>query len=229
MLFDWYVSVRIIRFLSHNNTVIEKRKMAELNKEEIRERLGNIDQIRDIIFGPQLREYNSRLDKIESNLSLMEHEMRDRIEQVKNACSTEIRASVDSLEQKLKTSNVNYQNENADIRQLIDRINKKFSSSIEALDQTVDSQTTSIWNNLSETKEKLQEDTRNLRIQIFEELERRFSSLSGAKVSRDDMAEILFELGLRIKGTEFAPELKEAAGSDVSPDIRLLEASRFSE
>ncbi len=229
MLFDWYVSVKIIRFLSHNNTVIERKRMAELNKEEIRERLGNIDQIRDIIFGPQLREYNSRLDKIESNLSLMEHEMRDRIEQVKNACSTEIRASVDSLEQKLKTSNVNYQNENADIRQLIDRINKKFSSSIEALDQTVDSQTTSIWNNLSETKEKLQEDTRNLRIQIFEELERRFSSLSGAKVSRDDMAEILFELGLRIKGTEFAPELKEAAGSDVSPDIRLLEASRFSE
>lgn len=215
--------------MSHNNTVIERKRMAELNKEEIRERLGNIDQIRDIIFGPQLREYNSRLDKIESNLSLMEHEMRDRIEQVKNACSTEIRASVDSLEQKLKTSNVNYQNENADIRQLIDRINKKFSSSIEALDQTVDSQTTSIWNNLSETKEKLQEDTRNLRIQIFEELERRFSSLSGAKVSRDDMAEILFELGLRIKGTEFAPELKEAAGSDVSPDIRLLEASRFSE
>lgn len=208
--------------------VIEK-KMAEINKDEIRERLGNIDQIRDIIFGPQLREYNSRLDKIESNLSLMEQEMRDRIEQVKNACLTEVRASVDSLEQKIKTSNLNYQNENADLRQLIDRINKKFSSSIEALDQTIDSQTSSIWNNLSETKEKLQEDTRNLRIQIFEELERRFSSLSGAKVSRDDMAEILFELGLRIKGTEFAPELKDAAGTDVSPDIRLLEASRFSE
>lgn len=206
-----------------------REKMAELNKDEIRERLGNIDQIRDIIFGPQLREYNSRLDKIESNLSLMEQEMRDRIEQVKNACLTEVRASVDSLEQKIKTSNLNYQNENADLRQLIDRINKKFSSSIESLDQTIDSQTTSIWNNLSETKEKLQEDTRNLRIQIFEELERRFSTLSGAKVSRDDMAEILFELGLRIKGTEFAPELKDAAGNDVSPDIRLLEASRFSE
>lgn len=203
--------------------------MAELNRDEIRERLGNIDQIRDIIFGPQLREYNSRLDKIESNLSLMEQEMRDRIEQVKNACLTEVRASVDSLEQKIKTSNLNYQNENADLRQLIDRINKKFSSSIESLDQTIDSQTTSIWNNLSETKEKLQEDTRNLRVQIFDELERRFSTLSGAKVSRDDMAEILFELGLRIKGTEFAPELKEAAGNDVSSDIRLLEASRFSE
>jgi DNA anti-recombination protein RmuC len=203
--------------------------MTELNREEIRERLGNIDQIRDIIFGPQLREYNSRLDKIESNLSLMEQEMRERIEQVKNACLTEVRASVDSLEQKIKSSNLNYQNENAELRQLIDRVNKKFSSSIEALDQTIDSQTSSIWNNLSETKEKLQEDNRNLRIQIFEELERRFTTLSGAKVSRDDMAEILFELGLRIKGTEFAPELKDAAGTDVSPDIRLLEATRISE
>jgi DNA anti-recombination protein RmuC len=220
--------VKEVSFVFPRNIVFEK-KMAELNREEIRERLGNIDQIRDIIFGPQLREYNSRLDKIESNLSLMEQEMRERIEQVKNACLTEVRASVESLEQKIKTSNLNYQNENAELRQLIDRVNKKFSSSIEALDQTIDTQTTSIWNNLSETKEKLQEDNRNLRLQIFEELERRFTTLSGAKVSRDDMAEILFELGLRIKGTEFAPELKDAAGTDVSPDIRLLEATRVSE
>ena len=56
--------------------------MAEITKEEMRERLGNIDQIRDIIFGAQLREYDNRFDKIDSDLSMMQRDMQARIEQV---------------------------------------------------------------------------------------------------------------------------------------------------
>lgn len=202
--------------------------MSGLSRDEMRERLGNIDQIRDIIFGSQLREYDGRIDKIESNISLLEQDMHERIEQVKTVCLTELRASIDSLEQRIKSMSLTYQNDSADIRQVIDRVNKKFSTSIETLDKTVDTQTNSIRNDLSETRTKLQEDTRNLRTQVFEELDKRFSSLKNTKVSRDDMAEILFELGLRIKGTEFAPELKEAAGTDLS-DFPLLEATRVAE
>lgn len=202
--------------------------MSGLSRDEMRERLGNIDQIRDIIFGSQLREYDGRIDKIESNITLLEQDMRERIEQVKAVCLTEIRASIDSIEQRIKAMSLTYQNDSADIRQVIDRVNKKFSTSIETLDKAVDSQTNAIRSDLSETRTKLQEDTRNLRAQVFEELDKRFSSLKNTKVSRDDMAEILFELGLRIKGTEFAPELKEAAGTDLS-DFPILEATRVTE
>jgi archaellum component FlaC len=203
--------------------------MGEITKEEMRERMGNIDQIRDIIFGPQLREYDRRIDRIESNLSLLDRDIRDRLEQFKTACLAELRVSVDSLEHKIKSLSLTSQNDNADVRQLLDRLNKKFSTNIEALDKTVDRQIASIRNDLSETRENLQEDTRNLRVQIFQELERRFSLTTNASVSRDDLAETLFELGLRIKGTEFAPALKEAAGTDVSDEFPFLEASRVPE
>ena len=63
--------------------------MAEITKEEMRERLGNIDQIRDIIFGAQLREYDNRFDKIDSDLSMMQQDMQARIEQVKTVLSAE--------------------------------------------------------------------------------------------------------------------------------------------
>ncbi|MCP2731158.1 hypothetical protein [Limnofasciculus baicalensis] len=202
--------------------------MAEINRDQIRDRLGNIDQIRDIIFGAQLREYDSRIDKIESNLALLQQEMRDRIDQSKTSCLTEIRTVADTLEKKIKSLTLTHQNENADIRQTVDLVNKKFSNSIESLDQIIDSQTNSLQTNLSETKEKIQGEIMSLRVQVFEELERRFSMMKDTKIAKDDMAEILFELGLRIKGTEFAPELKEAAGTNVSSDIRLLEASRIS-
>jgi hypothetical protein len=151
--------------------------------------------------------------------------MRDRIDQTKTSCLTELRTVVDTLEKKIKSLSLTHQNENADIRQTVELVNKKFSNTIESLDQSIDIQTNSLQINLSETREKIQEEIRGLRVQIFEELERRFSMMTDTKIAKDDMAEILFELGLRIKGTEFAPELKEAAGTNVSSDIRLLEAS----
>lgn len=197
--------------------------MAEITKEEMRERLGNIDQIRDIIFGAQLREYDNRFDKIDSDLSMMQQDIQARIEQVRTVLSTEMRTAFDSLEKKIKSITLNTQEESADMRQQIDRINRKFSSSIEALDEAIDNQTGSIRDELSQTRERLSEETRILKTQVFEELDRRFSMLREVKVSRDDMAEILFELGMRLKGTEFAPELKGVADNKLNNEFLLPE------
>ncbi|MBW4678958.1 MAG: hypothetical protein KME19_02445 [Microcoleus vaginatus WJT46-NPBG5] len=197
--------------------------MAEITKEEMRERLGNIDQIRDIIFGAQLRDYNNRFEKIETELSLLQQEMHDYAEQVKSVLSTEVRAAVDSFEKKLKSVNLSTQEESADLRQQIDRINRKFSNHLEALDESVDKQTSSMRDDLSQTRDRLQDEVRNLRNQVFDELDKRLSLLRDVKVSRDDMAEVLFELGMRLKGTEFVPELKEAADTNMYTDVRLIE------
>ncbi len=200
--------------------------MADITKEEMKERLGNIDQIRDIIFGPQLRDYESRFEKLESTLSMLQQEMLGRVEQAKTAVSTEIRAGLESVEKKIKSLSLNSQEEVADLRQQIDRLNKKFSSSIETMDDNFDKQTNSIREDLSQTRDKLQSDISGLKNQIFEELERRFSMLKEVKVSKDDMAEILFELGMRLKGAEFVPELKEAAETQIFNDVLLLGHSK---
>ena len=202
--------------------------MSEISKEEMRERLGNIDQIRDIIFGPQLREYDNRFEKVESDIALLQQEMRDRIDQVKTVVSTELRSAFDSLEKKLRSISLSYQEEISDLRQQVDRVNKKFTNAVEALDQNVDNQTNSIRKELTDSRTKLQEDVRTLRIQVFEELERRLSSMRDTKVSKDDVAEIMFELGMRLKGNEFVPQLKQAVTveDDVYTDIPIIEESK---
>lgn len=197
--------------------------MGEITREEMRERLGNIDQIRDIIFGAQLREYDSRFDKLESELSALQQEMRDRLDQIKNILTAEIRVAVDSLDKKIKSVSVSAQDDNAEIRQNLGHVNKKFSNSIDALNEAVDNQTNSVREELSLTRDKLQEDVRTLRANIFEDLDRRFSMLKDVKVSRDDMAEMLFELGMRLKRIEFAPALKEAANTDIYPNVSVPE------
>jgi DNA anti-recombination protein RmuC len=197
--------------------------MSELSKEEMRDRLGNIDQIRDIIIGSQLREFNARFGKIETDISLIEQEMRDRLEEVKTTLLGEIKFAAEAIDKKLKGAIASTQEEQLELRQQIDRSNKKFSTSIENLDKDIDTQTDSIRTQMTQSVGKLQEDVHTLRTQIFEQLDLRFATLSGVKVSRDDMAEILFELGMRLKGTEFVPKLKQAAEDSVDTDVRLIE------
>ncbi len=185
--------------------------MGEITRDEIRERLGNIDQIRDIIFGAHLREYTSRLDKAESDISAMQQDVRDRLNELKSVLAIELRNSVESIDKRLKAISASTQEDSADLRQQFDRINRKFTNSIETLDETVEAQRVALRDELAQTRDSLQGDNRELRSLVLEELDRHFSILREDKISKDDMAELLFELGMRLKGAEFVPELREAA------------------
>jgi uncharacterized protein (UPF0335 family) len=189
--------------------------MGEITRDEIRERLGNIDQIRDIIFGAHLREFTSRLDKSEADIAAVQQEVSDRLSELKSVLALELRAAVESIDKRLKTISASTQEEAADLRQQFDRINRKFTNSIEALDETVEAQRVALRDELAQTRDSLQSDTRELRSLVLEELDRHFSILREDKISKDDMAELLFELGMRLKGSEFVPELREAAEEKV--------------
>ena len=206
--------------------------MGEITRDEIRERLGNIDQIRDIIFGAHLREYTSRLDKAESDISAMQQDVRDRLGDLKSVLANELRAAVESIDKRLKSISASTQEESADLRQQFERINRKFTSSIETLDETVESQRMALREELAQTRDSLQNDNRELRSLVFEELDRHFSILREDKLSKDDMAELLFELGMRLKGSEFVPELREAAEEKVEEKyerVNILDAEPKSE
>lgn len=188
--------------------------MNDESKAAMRERLGNIDQIRDILFGSQLRDYDTRLDQVESTVSVLQQEIRDRTDDLKQSMFKEIQAVVDALEKKIKSMTLKDNEEKVDIRQQLDRLSKRLSANVTTLDETIDKQTSVLRDDLTSSREKLQGDILDLRNQIFDELDKRIANLTKSKVARSDMAEILFEVGLRLKGSEFVPELKEAADND---------------
>jgi DNA-binding ferritin-like protein len=203
--------------------------MGEITKEEVRERLGNIDQIRDIIFGAQSRDYDNRLDKMESDVALLQQDVRERLDQLKTSLSSDLKASIEALEKKLKAFHFSAQEECADLRQHSDRMSKKFASSIQALDEALDSQTASLRGELVESRRMLEDDVNTLRDLMLEELERRFANLREGKVSKDDFAEALFALGMRIKGRDFIPTLREASSNhEVDEFIPLIKTRKLS-
>jgi len=207
-------------------------KMTEIAKEEIRERLGNVDQIRNLLFGNKIKEYEERfensdrrLDKLESELASFQSEMRDRLTQLQDSLSSEIRSGLDSQEKKLKYLSLTTHEETSKLQDAIDVNNKKFSHEVESLTQRTNSQARFLKNEITQLKEGLEEEFRSLKEQIFAEVAKVNSDLKEGKVSREDLAEILFELCLKIKGTDFVPNLKEAADNHTTTDFLLPEQS----
>jgi DNA anti-recombination protein RmuC len=196
--------------------------MNDETRAALRERLGNIDQIRDILFGTQLREYSTRLEEVEKNLSLLHQEIRDRSDEVKQSLSKDIQSLGESLDKKFKSLALKDDEEKVDIRQQLDRLSKRLSSNVTTLDETIDKQTTALRDQLLSNHDELQSEIKILRNQIFEELDKRIAGLNQTKIARDDMAAILFEVGFRLKGTEFVPELRQVADSKDSNSSYLL-------
>ena len=197
--------------------------MSDISQDEMRDRLGNVDQIRDLLFGKQQRDYETRLNKLESSLSALQQEMRDRLNQLNDTLSTELRSTMYSLEKKIQYISITTNEELTDMRQDLEGKEKNVSESIDSLNKLIGSQINSVKGEVNQAQEKLEKDIQSLRNEIVDKLEKRLSSLTESKVGRDDLAEILFELCMRVKKNEFLPELEGSGDYNVKADLLLPE------
>ncbi|MGK7901488.1 MAG: hypothetical protein AB4352_08760 [Hormoscilla sp.] len=197
--------------------------MSDISQDEMRDRLGNVDQIRDLLFGKQQRDYETRLNKLESSLSALQQEMRDRLNQLNDTLSTELRSTMYSLEKKIQYISITTNEELTDMRQDLEGKDKNVSDSIDSLNKLIGSQINSVKGEVNQAQEKLEKDIQSLRNEIVDKLEKRLSSLTESKVGRDDLAEILFELCMRVKKNEFLPELEGSGDYNVKADLLLPE------
>ncbi len=208
--------------------------MADITKEQMRDRLGNIDQIRNLLFGDQIGEYSQRFqsyedrfEAIESELLSFQEETRNRVNQLQNSLTAEIRSAVDSIEKKIKYISLTSQEARSEIQQDLQTVNQKLSQELTILNQSFGETTKDIREDLSTTRSNLEKDVESLRNKTFDALNSYISELKETKVSRVDLAEVLFELCLKVKGTEYVPELEESKDSSVKAEFLLPEKNSY--
>lgn len=174
---------------------------------------GNIDQIREILFGSHLHTFNNRIEALEGTVKTLQadtdrrlrelqNQSNDRLDKVQQAFAAELQNAVSSLSAEIQSLRSHQGEDSGEIHQNLDRLSKRLSANVATLDETIDKQSRSLRDDLLSSHRKLQSDLLNLRQQLFEDLEKRMSDLTGAKLAREDMADLLFELALKIKGTD---------------------------
>jgi exonuclease VII large subunit len=176
--------------------------------EEARTRPEYLEQIRDIIFGPQKREFETRLRQLEEKLDDMKSSLAYAMEELTRSLTLELRSSSQLLENKLKALHEQSGQDRNSTQRHIEAIENRFDKALQNTIHTAAERITSLDLKVKSENSKLQNDLARLKQEISQDLAARADELAGSKVSRETMAEALIELGMKVRTGERLSELK---------------------
>ncbi len=159
---------------------------------------GNVDKIRDILFGSQMRDYDSRLDAMEKRLiQSVERSAKDmerRIDRLDKYARREIEKLSDQAKADRKDRNAEDKQRAADINRLGDLLETGFAE----VDEQLSQESKDLRDSLHDQVEDLTGLIRETQSQLQSALQKETDDLRDAKLAREDMAELLTEVAMRL-------------------------------
>lgn len=140
------------------------------------DRAGNIDKVRDILFGGQMREYDRRFGRLEERLSREIVELKD-----------DIRSRMTALEQFVKQ----------ETSALADRLTAEHDARTAAM-REVDKAQRDLRQQMLDMQQKLSEDLRQKIEDVLARLSREAAELRHDKADRAALADLLTEMAMRL-------------------------------
>jgi archaellum component FlaC len=162
--------------------------MVSFKPEDVKERLGNIDQVRELLFGHIVSDYEQRFDHsmqrlshLETEFASFQTEIRSQLNQLQESLTSEIRAGLSSLEKQVQYLTFNAHEQTNHLQYRVHEVEQKSETSLEALEQTFNSQTHGLKTDLAQTKEQLTTALRALEKRVFDEIDKDLTGLKMAK------------------------------------------------
>jgi len=159
---------------------------------------GNVDKIRDILFGTQMRDYEQRFSRLEEALRKESQEIRDTTRRHLEALETFVHKELAALEARLNTE----RDERADGHtRLASELSSTSASILRKIGEVENQEAQAkrdIRNDLLQTSKELNDAIRSKGEELVALLERRSSELQHAKTDRAALASLFSEVSLRL-------------------------------
>ena len=158
----------------------------------------NVDKIREILFGGQMRDYQRRFDDLESNLNATTERMRQdwnkRIESLEGF----MRRELELLGERLAGERRERVEERKQLDSNLSDTRRVLEESLGRLDEQTAHESRAIRAALQEKTAELAELIQHSRDDFGATLTRQANSLEDRKVGREDLAALLSEVALRL-------------------------------
>ena len=185
----------------------------DLNKITSTTPSGNIDKIRDILFGSQMRDYDRRFSRLEERMQRENSDLKDDIRKRLDALETYIRNEVDALSSRLKTE----QTERGDSVKELSRELKEITQSLEKktaqLDELLNKNHLELRQQALDQSKQLLEEIHSKHQSISQSLDRAVQELTVDKMERNGLADLFTEMALRLNN-QFQIDSGEGAGDE---------------
>jgi len=159
---------------------------------------GNVDKIRDILFGSQMRDYELRFARLEESLRKESSDLRDSTKKRLEALEGYIKKELESLESRLRSEKQerteSHGEVTADLKSTAASLAKKISE-VENHNGQVQRE---LRKELLEQSNKLSDEIRVKNEEVASLLDRRVQELRNDKTDRAALASLLTELAMRL-------------------------------
>jgi uncharacterized phage infection (PIP) family protein YhgE len=160
---------------------------------------ANVDKIRDILFGSQMRDYDKRFVRLEERLAKAADALRDDLKKRFDSLESFVQQEVESLHQRLKTE----KSERVETLKEFTRETRDSSKALEnrlsQLDEHLTAAQGDLRSRILEQSKVLSTEIRKTHSEMESSLEREAETLRNEKTDRATLADLLTEMALRLK------------------------------
>jgi hypothetical protein len=167
---------------------------------------SNIDHLRDIIFGGQMREYERRFARMEERIA---KELAGVREEVRDRCTTLERYMRDEVESITVELRASQQSRTVEERRLSDSIidnAKAAEERMAALSDLVGKQHRELRAQLLEQTKTITDDVHRRHADLLALVERDAAELRDGKADRTTLSALFMEVALRLRGESVVPD-----------------------
>jgi DNA repair exonuclease SbcCD ATPase subunit len=164
------------------------------------EGIGNLDKIREILFGSHARDYDSRFARLEERLTEELADLRDTAKKRLEALETYARSEFESLQAHLKGERDDRTNALRQIARDLRELGDALTAKISELDEKNSQADRQSRLDLLQLSKNLNEELRSKQEEMGALLDRRFQELRNVKMDRAGLATLFMELATRLNG-----------------------------
>jgi hypothetical protein len=161
---------------------------------------GNVDRIRNILFGSQMRDYDGRFQKLEERLVREAGELRGELQRQLQALEAFMKGEVESMTNRVKT-------EQSERAQAIQQLAREVGETVKGLELKISNLDSQAAKDIRDLRGQLLEQSKALSAEMKEKhdqmkghLEHEAGQIRDAMTGREALAEMLSEVALRLKG-----------------------------
>lgn len=167
---------------------------------------ANVDKIRDILFGNNMREYEKRFARLEERLTKSSEALRDDLKKRFDSLESFMREELESLGTRLKAE----KSERADALKELTRETRDNAKALEKklsqLEEQLDSAHTELRTKILEQSKALGAQIQKTKDDLEASLEQEAETLRTDKTDRLQLADLFTEMSLRLKDEMELPE-----------------------
>jgi len=170
---------------------------------------GNVDQIRDIIFGAQMRDYEKRFIRLEERLLSESDSLRGETNSRLDALESYIKQEVSSLSDMIAVERGEREDDTRHLSNELSNQSQEHEKKLNQLQQSSNQAQADLRDALLEQSKSLLSEIQSVRNTLSASLDKSTEELRDDKADRRALADMFSEIAMRLNGDFQLPEGKK--------------------